>query len=303
MRALATATITAVLVLVAGASRVHAQSLDAARDLYASAEYEGALTMLDSLLSRELSLDEKRVIETYRVLCLVATGKESDAEGAIAALVARDPLYRPTDDLPPRVRSTFSAARKRLLPSAVQTTYQEAKAAFDLKDYETAERGFSQVLEVLADPDVVEQASQSPLKDLRMLAAGFHELSLKAKAPVEPVAAAPPPPMAPVPAPVARADRIYSAEDRNVVPPIAINQSIPPFPGPIRTTQSGVIEVLIDRTGVVESAAMFGPISPQYDRLALNAARDWQYQPARLDGVPVKFLKRIQVNIVPSTTN
>jgi hypothetical protein len=25
------------------------------------------------------------------------------------------------------------------------------------------------------------------------------------------------------------------------------------------------------------------------------------YQPARLDGVPVKFLKRIQVNLVPAT--
>ena len=55
--------------------------------------------------------------------------------------------------------------------------------------------------------------------------------------------------------------------------------------------------------GSVESATMFTPINPQYDRLALTAARSWQYEPARLDGAPVKFMKRIQVNIVPTNSN
>ena len=48
---------------------------------------------------------------------------------------------------------------------------------------------------------------------------------------------------------------------------------------------------------------MLTPINPQYDRIAVSAAKLWQYQPARLDGVPVKFLKRIQVNLVPTTSN
>jgi TonB family protein len=61
-----------------------------------------------------------------------------------------------------------------------------------------------------------------------------------------------------------------------------------------------VIEVLINTMGGVDSASMVASISPQYDRLALNAARLWQYQPAKVDGVPVKFVKRIQVNLVPS---
>jgi hypothetical protein len=295
-----TAALIAACLLIAAAGRVDAQSLDAARELYASAEYDRALTMLDGLLAGDLPLEAKRDVEMYRVLCLVATGKDAAAEGVIASLVSLDPLYRPSADLPPRVRTTFSDTRKRMLPSAVQTAYQSAKAAFEFKDYETAERGFAQVLAVLADPDVADQATQSPLRDLQMLAKGFHELSVKAQTPPEPVVAPPPPaPVVPELPPAPRADKVYTPDDRNVVPPIVVNQRIPSFPGPIRTPQTGIIEVLIDRSGAVESASMLAPISPQFDRLALNAARDWEYYPARLDGVPVKFLKRIQVNIVP----
>jgi hypothetical protein len=42
------------------------------------------------------------------------------------------------------------------------------------------------------------------------------------------------------------------------------------------------------------------PVNAQYDRLATAAARAWQYQPATIDGSPVKFLKRIQVSLVPT---
>jgi hypothetical protein len=299
-----TTAIVIALLLVVGV-RVEAQeSLDAARELYATAEYERALSMLNSLRSTERPREEQHIIELYRVLCLVATGKEGDAKGIMEGLVSRNPLYRPSSDLPPRVRTTYSETRKRMLPAAAQIAYQEAKAAFDFKDFTTAERGFALVLEVLADPDVEERASKSPLADIRTLASGFHELSAKAAAPPEPVARAltlaPVVPQMPVQAPPRREPKIYGASDPNVVPPIALSQQIPPFPGQVRVPQTGVIEVVIDTMGGVESVSMVSPISPQYDRLALNAARLWQYQPARVDGAPVKFLKRIQINLVPN---
>lgn len=297
-------TITLVVFLLLVGARVEAQgSLDAAKELYASAEYDRALTMLDGLRGAERPRDEQQSIELYRVLCLVATGKESDAKGVIEGLVTRNPLYRPSDDLPPRIRSTYSEARKRLLPTAAQSVYHEAKAAFDFKDYPAAERGFALVLAVLADPEVEAQASKSPLSDIRTLATGFHELSARAATPPEPVAVALPPaaavPEAP-PAPAPRVVKVYNANDMNVVPPMVVNQQIPPYPGAIRLPQTGVIEVLIDTMGGVESATMVASISPQYDRLALSAARLWQYQPAKIDGAPVKFVKRIQVSLVPS---
>jgi len=43
------------------------------------------------------------------------------------------------------------------------------------------------------------------------------------------------------------------------------------------------------------------PINPQYDKIVVEAARLWRYEPARLDGVPVKFLKRIQLSLIPNT--
>jgi TonB family protein len=301
MRPHSTPIAAALLLLVA--VHVHAQvTLDAAKELYASAEYESALAMLDALRSPDRPRDEQQTIELYRVLCLVATGKEADAKGVMEGLVTRDPLFRPSNDLPPRVRSTYSETRRKMLPSAAQAAYQEAKAAFDVKDYSVAERGFALVLAVLADPDVQTQASKSPLADIRTLATGFHELSAKAAAPPpEPaVRTLPQAPVVPeLPPPSPRVPRIYSSSDVNVVPPIALNQQIPPFRGPVRVAQTGVIEVLIDTVGRVESASMLASISPQYDRQALVAARLWQYQPARLDGVPVKYVKRIQVNLVP----
>jgi hypothetical protein len=297
-----TPAIVAAFLLIA-AVNVHAQaSLDAARQLYASAEYESALAMLDGLRATER--EEHRTIELYRVLCLVATGKEADAKSVMEGLVARDPLYRPSSDLPPRVLSTYSEIRKRMLPTAAQSAYQQAKAAFDFKDYVSAERGFALVLEVLADPDVLAEATMSPLSDIRTLAAGFHELSAKAATPPEPAVRALPPapvvPEAPPPPPPRAGAKVYSANDSNVVPPIALHQEIPSYRGQIRVPQTGVIEVLIDTMGRVESAGMVASVNPHYDRLAVAAARQWLYQPARVDGVAVKFLKRIQVNLVPS---
>jgi outer membrane biosynthesis protein TonB len=34
-----------------------------------------------------------------------------------------------------------------------------------------------------------------------------------------------------------------------------------------------------------------------YDAQLLKAARDWRYQPATLDGKPVRYRKMIQINI------
>ena len=306
MRGTRTAIVVAILLLIG--TSVQAQSLDAAKELYASAEYERALVMLDGLKSSaERPREELQTIELYRVLCLVATGKEAEARGIIEGLVTKDPLYRPSNDLPPRVRTTYTETRKKMLPSAAQSAYQEAKAAFDFKDYNKAQRGFALVLQVLADPDVEVAASKSPLADIRTLATGFHELSAKAATPPEPIAKALPqapvvPDLPATPLPP-RAAKVYSANDLNVVPPIAMNQQVPPFRGQIREAQTGVLEVLIDTMGGVESASMVVPINPQYDRQALGAAKSWQYQPARLNGVPVKFLKRIQVNLVPTPGN
>jgi TonB family protein len=287
---------------------VHAQKandLSAARDLYASAAYDEALTMLDRLRASNPSPTEGRTIDQYRAFCLLALGRSADAQQAIEAVVAAEPSYQPgQSDVPPRVRAMFSDARKRMLPSIIQQRYGQAKAAFDRKEWPAAASGFSQVLVMLADADVGLAANQPPLADIRTLAVGFEELASKAAAPppapapipAATVAVAPPP--VPAPAPVIR---VYSADDPGVVPPVAIAQTLPSFRGLSPIQRIGRIEVVIDETGAVESASMTASVTQSYDKLAVAAARAWRYQPATLNGTPVKFRKVVQITVKPTT--
>ncbi|HEY5618317.1 MAG TPA: energy transducer TonB [Vicinamibacterales bacterium] len=290
--------VTCLVILLLTAARLHAQdTLAAARDLYASAEYDNALKLLDRLSAGASSGDEQQSIELYRSLCLLAVGRQQDAERSIETIIGRDPLYQPTDDLSPRMRSAFSDAKKRMLPAIVQQQYAEAKGAFERKEFEAAASGFKRVVEALNDPDMGHAAKQPPLADLRTLAAGFHDLSVKAiPPPPPPQPVAPPPPSVQVSLP----PRIYTGEERNVVPPQTLVQALPKFPGAVPPRGvTGVVEVVINEGGAVESAAMIVPVNSSYDRMVVTAATRWQYQPAMMNGTPVKFRKRIQITVTP----
>ena len=278
------------------AAAPHAQDrIAAARELYASAQYDEALEVLGRL-SAEAPSTERQAIDLYRTLCLFAVGRRDEADRTIEAIIARDPLYRPGDDLSPRTRTAFSNARKRLLPALVQQQYAEAKGAFDRKEYEGAAAAFKRVLAALDDRDIGPAAQQPPLSDLRTLAAGFHELSVKAIPPPPP-----PPPPAPAPTPVNRPAKIYNGAEARVRPPMTIAQDVPRYPGPVRPPGfTGVVEVVIDEAGAVESTAMVESVGNAYDKMLLVAASRWQFVPAMADGVPVKFRKRVQINVTPS---
>lgn len=282
--------VTCVVIMLATAPRLSAQEpLTAARQLYAAAEYEEALRLLDGLPAAA-SREERQSAELYRALCLMALGRRVDADRALDALVAQDPLYRPADDLSPRLRTAFTDARRRVLPAIVQQQYSDAKHAFDRKDFTGAASGFKRVIDVLNHPDLTQAAAQPPLADVKTLSAGFHDLSVKA--------IAPPPPPPPPPPPVILPPAIYTGEEPNVTPPVAIRQELPRFPGAVRAGGvKGIIEVVVDEDGAVESAAMVVPTVPSYDKVLLTAAARWVYYPATREGKPVKFRKRIQINV------
>jgi hypothetical protein len=288
---------TVVMILAAFTTSSAQESLANARQLYASADYKGALTMLNALLGASPSPQDRQSIELYRTFCLVAMGSTDEANKAIEAMVSRDPLYRPNmDDVPPRLRTVFSDARKRLLPGLIQERYVIAKAAFDRGDMKIAADGFTQVLMALGDPDIGPAAKQPPLADLRVLASGFNDLTVRALAP-------PPVPVVqlpvPTPAPVAppREPIVYTQDDKNVLPPVVVRQDLPQFPGRVTFDRMGVLEIVIDLNGGVESATMLESVEPLYNRLLLAAAKNWTYRPARLEGAPVKYRRRIQVSL------
>ena len=43
--------------------------------------------------------------------------------------------------------------------------------------------------------------------------------------------------------------------------------------------------------------AMRARIHPVYDTALMNAARDWKYKPATLDGQPVQYRKLLQISV------
>lgn len=289
----------AIGVLLAAPPLYAQDSLAAARELYASAQYDEALSILERLSAGAAADADRQSIDLYRSLCLLAVGRRDEADRAIEAIVARNPLYRPDDDLPPRTRTAFSDVKQRVLPAIVQQRYAEAKTAFERRDFEAAAAAFRNVIDALDDPALSQAAAQPPLADLRMLAAGFHDLSVKSIPP-------PPPPPAPAPAPAPVAPQpppVYTGDEEGIRPPVTVAQDMPRFPGSVPPAGlKGVIEIVIDQTGSVESAMMATPVAGSYDKTVLAAAQKWQFRPAMLNGVAVKFRKRIQINIAPPTS-
>src|SRR5438477_4357780 len=80
-------------------------SLATARDLYSAAEYEDALMLLNRLRSAQHAPEDGKTIDQYRAFCLLALGRASDAEQAIAAIVLAEPSFQPSrTDVSPRIR-------------------------------------------------------------------------------------------------------------------------------------------------------------------------------------------------------
>ena len=275
-------------------------SISTARELYASARYDEALAVLNGLRPSDTSQPgERKTIEQYRSLCLLALGRGEEAESAIAAVVTADPFFLPTEnEASPRVRNAFTDVRMRLLPGIANARYSAAKQAFDRKDHAQAEKMFRELIMLLDDAQM-----NGRMGDMRTLAGGFLDLASAAAAPPPEPKKADPPPTANAPAPTAPSKpaepRIYTGEEAGLLVPLAIRQTFPAVPANIAgmTKERGLLEVVIDEQGRVFSLTLRGPIHPVYDTLLLNAARDWKYRPAMMNGQPVRFRKLIQVTL------
>jgi TonB family protein len=292
-----------VAVGLAGTALAQENPLAAARDLYSAARYDEALAMLNGLRPQESgNANNLRSIDQYRSLCLLALGRGSEAEAAISAVVASDPMYLPSEtEASPRVRAAFSEVRQRQLPDIARNRYAIAKATFDRKEYGLAEAQFRELLRLIDDPDM-----GGRLGDLRTLVTGFVDLSAaNTLPPPEPKKAEEPGPAAAAAAPApAQVDhqKVFTIEDEGVSPPIPIRQDVPRVPTQIanQSRDRGFLDVTIDEQGRVVSATLRISLHPIYDSQLLAATRDWRYQPATFNGKPVKFRKIIQITVTRS---
>jgi TonB family protein len=252
-----------------------AVSLQAVKDLYASAAYEEALTAVGKLNDETSNLEA----EQYRVFCLVALGRLDEADKAVESVLMARPEYKPdAAEASPRIQALFTKVRKRIGPGLVKQMYQQGKAAMDRKERDTAIAQFEAMFR-----------DEEHIAELKELGAGFLELTRAI--PAKPV---PPPATETAAAP---------ARPSVIVPPVAIRQQLPGWvPDPVnRATEFyGSVRVLISVEGKVTEAEMTKSVHPAYDQLVLRAARNWLYQPARKDGVPIPSEKTVQIAVTPA---
>jgi TonB family protein len=259
-------------------------SLDAAKGLYASAQYEAALDMLTRLKPAPAHA-------TYEVFCLIALDRGPAAEKRIQEILEVDPLFTPDrEEASPRVLEMFDKVRTVIAPRLARALYVDAKAAYDRKEADAALKKFELVLQIIDRTG----STDTVLGDLKLLASGYVDL---AKA-----AAAPPP--APAPAAAAAATSPAAQPDQPVTPPVPVVETFPVWE-PARfgvgrgQTFQGVIRVTISETGRVLTANIVESIHPSYDKPLLEAASKWRYKPGRRGDVPVPSERLVAVQLKP----
>jgi len=264
------------------ASAVAAQEpLTKAKALYDAAAYEDALTILTPV--------EVPEAQQYKALCLLALGRSQDAAGAVERLVTAEPTFEPSaQDVPPRFVTLVSDTKRKLLPALARRAFNEGRDQFRNGLREEAMHRFDLVISLTSDP-LFKQSTDA--EDLRTLASGFIELA-KATAPIA----------APAPAPAAAAktvDRPRPADPPEIVQPVVVKQFIPPVPGELGGQSGPVLSVriVIGVNGRVTDATVQQSSHPLYDRLVLQASRDWVYQPARMNGRPVSSEKVVTIQL------
>ena len=263
-----------VLWLLAGSApaafAIHQDPFARAKALYASAEFEEALRILDALKDPAENLEAA----TYKVYSLVALGREDDARRLVERIVQVDPLYRPTDQVAPRMRTFFEETRKPLLPEAARRCFATAKVAYDKKDATLAFTEFNRVIALLDEI----RGGGIEMPDLRMLTLAFRDLALVSAEPI-----------------------VYDISHASVTPPVPVSTPQPvwrPFLFELNRSFYGSIAVVVNEEGRVLSATLVKSVHDRYDEPLLEAAKSWTFKPALRSGVPVRYRYVMPVRVL-----
>ena len=80
---------------------------------------------------------------------------------------------------------------------------------------------------------------------------------------------------------------------------MVVRQEVPRMPASITTQvrDRGMLELVIDEKGRVINLELKVRLHPMFDSMLLQAAKDWRYKPATLDGRPVRYRKLVQITV------
>src|SRR5262249_1400415 len=176
----------------------------------------------------------------------------------------------------PEVVAILRRSKRVLLPTLAQRHYDQAMSAYDAGDAYRAISEGERASALLADSDL-----DDPPADLKAAIANVLALARPARTTLE--------------------ERVYPAADRDVTPPRALGRQLPAAPSPA-TPQDliGHLEIVVDRSGSVETVRLFTPLNGYHDRMIVSAAKAWHYTPALRNGRPVRFRMVMAINLPES---
>jgi tetratricopeptide (TPR) repeat protein len=295
-------TLATVAMVIAAAVAVPAarqqDALEEAKAQYAAASYEDALTTLTKATS--VPPASRVEVEQYRAFCLIALGRLTDAERAVAALVEADPKYTPSANVAsPRVLSLLADMRKKELPGVARRLLDSGRAAYKERDFGRAQHNLKLLLQLLDEPSM---KGRPDTEDLRVLAEGFAALADASAAPPAPVVSnAASPRNDPSPSPSTSSAAMLQAD--TVTEPVPVKQDVPVWVPPNSDAGArefiGAIRVRIGADGLVKSAVMERATYPSYDARLIQASRTWLYKPATRNGQPVEAERVIPIQLRP----
>jgi hypothetical protein len=94
-------------------------------------------------------------------------------------------------------------------------------------------------------------------------------------------------------------DRIYSQADPQVTVPVSVYPKLPnEAPGTPAAART-ILELTIAADGLVERVKMLTAPRNIHEFMLLSAAKAWRFEPARLDGRPVRFRQTLRLTPMP----
>ena len=93
--------------------------------------------------------------------------------------------------------------------------------------------------------------------------------------------------------------RIYSAADKGIEPPKLRSAEILEIPITGFPTKTNSVEVIVDTKGTVERVRMQGPPQRIPDIMLLSRMKEWMFEPATKDGVPVRYSLILSWDVTP----
>ncbi len=94
-------------------------------------------------------------------------------------------------------------------------------------------------------------------------------------------------------------DRIYSRADAQVTVPLSVYPRFPNDPLPVPAAGGTRIELTIAANGLVERVRMLTAPRNIHEFMLVSAAKAWRFEPARIDGRPVRFRHVMILTAIP----